>query len=283
MAPSFFNLPAVLDANHANGSHVERVLGPRQNHVLHTHWRTLDDQSMSSSALMDAFANDIPLVRQRGFLTPEECEKMLDIVKTHKIVGLHNDYFSGIKEAESLQVRWKEEAGIDIMQRVADSLGKTTGMPVRRAKEGEREYFAGVLRALDTGIQIHSDFAPYEGAGWEIGRVAAQLSWNILLNKVPGGDTFIYDREWQAPEDDMAWRKEFPKYAYDPKVVEGRAIKVMSAVAGDLTFFNPRNFHEVRPCDVSKEAPTPMRFTVSSFVGYLPASGCEPPTLVLWS
>lgn len=61
-----------------------------------------------------------------------------------------------------------------------------------------------------------------------------------MLNKVSGGDTFIYDREWRAPADDLAWRKEFPKYAYDPKVVDARCHKVMSAIAGDLTLFNPR-------------------------------------------
>lgn len=79
-----------------------------------------------------------------------------------------------------------------------------------------------------------------EGANWEIGRIAAQLSWNILINKIPGGDTYIYDREWRAPQDDLTWRKEFPKYAYNPQMVEGRAFKVMSARRGDLTIFNPR-------------------------------------------
>lgn len=70
-------------------------------------------------------------------------------------------YFKGVKEAGSLQTRWKEEIGIDIIQRVIDLLHKITGMPVRRAMEGDREYFAGVVRAIDSGIQIHSDYAPY--------------------------------------------------------------------------------------------------------------------------
>lgn len=136
-------------------------------------------------------------------------------------------------------------------------------MVVRRAQEGDHEYFAGVIRAIDTGIQIHADYAPFvgypsidqirpieryltkltcdqEGAGWEIGNIAAQMSWNILLNPVPGGDTFIYDRQWQAPEDDLTWRKEFPKYAYDPRMVEGHVFKVVKPVPGDLYYFNPR-------------------------------------------
>jgi hypothetical protein len=79
-----------------------------------------------------------------------------------------------------------------------------------------------------------------EGIGWEIGGIAAQMSWNILLNPVPGGDTIIFDRQWQAPQDDLEWRKDFPKYAYDPRIVDGRAIKVVKPVPGDLYWFNPR-------------------------------------------
>lgn len=37
---------------------------------------------------MDALANNIPLIRCSGFLEAEECNAMLDILKTHKIVSL---------------------------------------------------------------------------------------------------------------------------------------------------------------------------------------------------
>lgn len=47
------------------------------------------------------------------------------------------------------------------MDRIAKCLRNATGMPVRLAVEGEREYFAGVVRALDSGIQIHADYAPF--------------------------------------------------------------------------------------------------------------------------
>ena len=70
--------------------------------------------------------------------------------------------------------------------------------------------------------------------------IAAQVTWNILLNKVPGGDTLIYDRQWQAPDDDVAWRKPFPRDSYFPQMLEGHPFKAMKAVPGDLTFFNPR-------------------------------------------
>jgi hypothetical protein len=149
-------------------------------------------------------------------------------------------YFALGEEARSLQNRWKNEVGVDVTARVIAILQKTANMPVRLATEDDKEYFAGVLRAIDRGIGVHADFAPYEAAGWEIGKIAAQLTWNILFNKVPGGDTLIYDRLWQAPDDDLAWRKEFPRDSYHPQMLQGHPFKAMKAVPGDLTFFNPR-------------------------------------------
>lgn len=66
------------------------------------------------------------------------------------------------------------------------------------------------------------------------------MSWNILLNPIPGGDTVVYDRQWQAPTDDIQYRKQFPKYAYQPSMVEGRAFKIVRPTPGDLYWFNPR-------------------------------------------
>jgi hypothetical protein len=79
-----------------------------------------------------------------------------------------------------------------------------------------------------------------EAAGWNIAECPAQITWNILLNKVPGGDTIIYDRQWEAPADDIAWRKEFPRDSYHPQMLQGHPFKAMEAIPGDLTFFNPR-------------------------------------------
>ncbi|KAF3019266.1 hypothetical protein E8E14_005885 [Neopestalotiopsis sp. 37M] len=302
---SFFNLPA---ATLLNGHGEKSFLESPKKHALETNWKTFAEEGMSKQSLFDVFAGTTPAIRQKNFLSQEECQQMTRVLESHKIgiydidhvwprvgcVGIaqtdhvHDKeaYFAKVADAYSLQNRWKEELGIDVMERVAQSLRDASGMVVRRARESDRDYFAGVVRAIDTGIQIHADYAPFEGNGWEIGRIAAQMSWNILLNPVPGGDTFIFDRQWQAPQDDLAWRKDFPKYAYEPRMVEGNAFKVVKPVPGDLYWFNPRNFHEVRGCDIAKddkEQRAPTRYTVSSFVGYLPAHGGEPDTIVLWS
>ncbi|KAF9768846.1 hypothetical protein IL306_013806 [Fusarium sp. DS 682] len=193
-------------------------------------------------------------------------------------------YFRKVSEAMSLQRQWKSEAEIDVVERVIAILHKTSGMPVRRASADEEVYFAGVLRAMDRGIGVHADFAPYEAAGWSIDQIVGQLTWNILLNEISGGDTIIYDRQWRAPDDDESWRKPFPRDSYQPQMLEGHPFKAMRAIPGDLTLFNPRNFHEVKPCDIDREHPiADVRFTISSFVGYIPSRDNEPATLVLWS
>ncbi|OTB12663.1 hypothetical protein K445DRAFT_76877 [Daldinia sp. EC12] len=275
MKKSFYNLPldvaslAITKSFFANN--------PRK-HGIQTNWITFEDQGMTSDTMMDLFANRIPVVRQHGFLSSVECERMLEVLKTHKMY-LHN-----VQQARSLQVRWKDEAGIDILDRVATMIQEVTNITTRVAREGDREYFAGIVRAADAGIAIHADWAPYETPAWSVGNLVGQLTWNILLNPVPGGETIIYDRQWNAPDDDLAWRKAIQADTYHKKMLEGRPFKVMMAVPGDLTFFNPRNFHEVLPCDTSKKHPiAPIRFTVSSFIGYIPSEGSEPDTLVLWS
>ena len=117
------------------------------------------------------------------------------------------------------------------------------------------------MRAFAGGGQLHSDSSRLwcireygldypvgqktnailkDGPDWEIGKIAAQLTWNVLVKQVPGGDTIIYDRQWQGDEDDKVFRKTFPRYAYHPTGVQGRIFKALPAVEGDLTFFNPR-------------------------------------------
>jgi hypothetical protein len=168
-------------------------------------------------------------------------------------------YFDSVDEANSLQERFKQEANVDVLDRVATILQQTTGLETRIAHEGDKKYFAGLLRVVDKYIQIHADYGLYvsvtihdsthkhhahyvsqDGPGWEIGNIAAQLTWNILLKQIPGGETIIYDRQWQGRADDIAFQKAFPRYAYAPSGVQGYILKALSAVEGDLTFFNPR-------------------------------------------
>ncbi|KAK6497319.1 hypothetical protein TWF506_004792 [Arthrobotrys conoides] len=297
----FFNLPrkkATIDE--------KSYFGPAAIQTVPTNWRTFEDQPLTKVNIIDLFANRIPVIRRKHFLNQDELSKMLEILKAHELgeydteftwprVGTSGitqydhikdpeSYFDKAPSARSLQEKWKAGAGIDVVGRVIDVLHEITGMPVRLAREDEREYFAGVLRAIDRGIGVHADYAPYEAANWSIDKIVGQLTWNILLNEIPGGDTLVYDRQWVAPDDDEAWRKIFPRDSYHPQMLEGHPFKAMRALPGDLTFFNPRNFHEVKACDTNRDHPVAAtRFTVSSFVGYMPAQNNDQATLVLWS
>lgn len=70
-------------------------------------------------------------------------------------------YLSNRTTALALQERFIKEGDIDVIGRVMTVLNEASGLPVRMAKEGEREYFAGNLRVVDNNINIHADFAPH--------------------------------------------------------------------------------------------------------------------------
>lgn len=271
-----------------------------------TNWRTLEDQPLTETSFRDLLSNNIPSIRHENFLSRDECQSLVNILESPKIgqynpkivfprvgmVGItqfdyQNDkdtYFNGVADANVMQENFKKVAKIDVLGRVRDMLEKTTGLKTRIAQEGNLKYFAGLLRAVDNYIQIHPDYAPYDGPDWEIGHITAQLTWNVLLRQVPGGETIIYDRQWQGEADDVVFRKKFPRYAYAPSGVQGRIFKTLPAIEGHLTLFNPRNFHEVKPCDRAWDRPEELtRFTLSSFVGLLPGEGGSPPCLILWS
>ena len=70
-------------------------------------------------------------------------------------------YLSERAEAMTLQHAFIREVNVDIVGRVMDALREATRLPVRMAKEEDREYFAGLLRVMDNAVQCHADFAPH--------------------------------------------------------------------------------------------------------------------------
>lgn len=72
-----------------------------------------------------------------------------------------HSYLDRVSTAKVLQEQFIREAGVDVLARVSKVLTEVTGLPVRVAMEGGRDYFAGMLRAMDHGVQIHADYGPY--------------------------------------------------------------------------------------------------------------------------
>ena len=70
-------------------------------------------------------------------------------------------YFKLVADARRLQARFTHETGIDVVSRVARLVAEASGLPVRVAQEGDREYFAGLLRMINSSALIHADYAPY--------------------------------------------------------------------------------------------------------------------------
>ncbi|RYP35285.1 hypothetical protein DL767_003873 [Monosporascus sp. MG133] len=227
-------------------------------------WKRMNDESLSTYSLYDLLNNRIPAIRVPQFLSAQEYKA---------------GYFGMVKEANVLQQRFIEEAGVDVVERVRNSIAKAAGIPVRVATEGDRKYFAGLLRVINSPALIHSDYAPYDAPGWKIGQIVSQITWNIFLKQVRGGESVVYNRYWRGKEDDEVFKKTAPSYGYQTLAVENAEFKVIPAVEGDLTFMNSRNFHEVRPLDPPNEE---WRYTISSFVGLLPSSAGGP-ELILWS
>jgi hypothetical protein len=64
------------------------LFGPSTAKNVATNWKTFEDQPISPRSLMDVFANRTPVVRVKEFLTQDECERMLQVVRTHKLVSM---------------------------------------------------------------------------------------------------------------------------------------------------------------------------------------------------
>lgn len=70
-------------------------------------------------------------------------------------------YFAGVDAARSLQKRFAREAKIDIVARVRETLQTVMGISVGVAREGGKEYFAGLLRLINSSALLHADYGPY--------------------------------------------------------------------------------------------------------------------------
>jgi hypothetical protein len=159
----------------------------------------------------------------------------------------------------------------DPLSIVIDQLSAIWRAPVGVANESGMDYFAGLFRAV-SGAQLHADWGPRDGPDWVIGKVTAQLAWNLYYRAPAlGGDLILYNRPW-SPEVEQTARQRFNDY--DPAVVAGRRVHHLHPETGDLIIFNARNVHGVTEASGSVED----RLSVSSFVGRLPDD-----SLVLWS
>jgi len=184
------------------------------------------------------------------------------------------EYFGKVKEAYALQEEVAEKEQYFPLEKLIQMIQEVHPYPVGIAKRDidQFKYFCGLVRFVGGGTYPHFDFAPFHaGEMWEIGRINAELSWNLFVTAPSGGETIVYDCPW-VPE--MEKLRKGLNEPYPPSVVEGVDLIKSVPIRGDIVIFNSRNFHEVLPSNIKQD----LRLTFSSFIGRN-----DDNSIILWS
>jgi L-gamma-glutamyl-L-propargylglycine hydroxylase len=169
---------------------------------------------------------------------------------------LQDEYWAHAEAATT--ARSKLLDGNDPLDFAISWLGQAWGGEVRAAKSGGMEMFAGMIREINAGARIHFDELAREFSGAIDELPISQLAFNChLATPAAGGEAVVYRRRWQPS--DEAHRD---GYGYAQSLVAGQPQAAVAAGTGDVTMFDSRNYHEVRP-----NAGAGRRVTLSFFVG----------------
>ena len=129
--------------------------------------------------------------------------------------------------------------------------------------------FGGIIREINAGARMHFDEIVREMPGTLDELPIAQLAFNCHLSEPGrGGESVVFRRRWQPSDEEHR-----DGYGYDPALAAGRPRVEVRAGLGDAVFFDPRNYHLVRPL----EGPG-RRTTLSFFIGLTGRGSC-----IIWS
>ncbi len=250
-------------------------------------WEIINSERLTHTLLASLFEDEIAAIRIPNFMPVDVCLLAVRGIFAHGIdyytdtpikvgrVGItqhehkysHSqklEYFSKVKEANVKRQQILKDSG-DILLTVIDYLREAWGKNVDIAFEADlgEYYYAGVVRVMKKSF-LHADWAPASASSWAIGKISAQLTWNIFLQLgSEGGTTKVYRRFCQDDDDEDA-----------PDFLKGYDSVEIIPNQGDFILFNPHNYHEVESTEGEIE-----RITMSSFIGLL-----EPAhNLILWS
>jgi hypothetical protein len=256
-----------------------------------TPWHTTAERPLTPESLDAVFDNEVPVVRIKDFCTPDECRAFAAAIakgrmQTYRLAPVgyigtaQVEYRWGHQKSEYFEAAaraWKDwqdvvNAAWDPLDRLIRVLSEVSGVPVGVADEPDfGRLFAGIIRRAPRGIGRHADYAPFNAPDYQIGKIEAQLGWNLFL-EVPGsgGETILYNRPWNA---EVRPGEEPPmSYGLGDDVIAGAASVRYSARPGDVVIFNSRNPHEVSPGTGGE------RLQIGSFIGRQ-----RDGSLVLWS
>jgi hypothetical protein len=273
---------------------VESVARPR--------WRLQGEQGLKRESLQALFDDEIPAIRIRGFATAAECRAFAEAMKRLgtrdynfvddrqaelsavkiNFIGLTHynyrhkaaaEYFAAVPDA-CAQQRQVLDASFDAMERFVARLRAAWPRDVRIASQPDgTAFFAGIIRDAHNGADLHADYAPFTAPALEIGRIAAQISWNLWVEHPDrGGETTIYHAPW-TPERVPGRIPE--NYPVADALVAGAETHVYRPAVGDVIMFNPRNPHAIAP---AAPGDPHSRLQIGSFAGLHPSGD-----IVLWS
>ncbi|MDZ8189309.1 MAG: hypothetical protein RMX96_31280 [Nostoc sp. ChiSLP02] len=259
------------------------------NQIKSALWENKQEYPLTTESLKMLLEHRIPLIRLKDFATPEECEMLYaqsqllnfnayqDVSPKIEKVGItvfeynsisKGDYFKRVEQATKLRDSITA-ASFNPLERIMAKF-RECGANVRIASEPfYGSYYAGLIRKIEHGTQLHIDFAPLEQSGWEVCTITAQLSWTLYLKLSPNshGKTYIYDRQWQ-PEDEQY---KLDSYGYSDKVLADADAIAFQPYVGDVLLFNTTNFHYVEPMHG-------QRVAFTSMIGLLPNG-----EIIFWS
>ena len=259
------------------------------NQIKSTLWENKQEYPLSAESLRMLIEHRIPLIRLKEFATPQECEMLYaqsqllnfdtyqDVSPKIEKVGITVFEYNSISKADYFQ-------GVERATKLRDSITAASFNPLERIMAKFREcganvriaseplygsYYAGLLRKIEHGTQVHIDFAPLEQSEWEVCTITAQLSWTLYLQLSSNnhGKTYIYDRRWQ-PEDEQY---KLDSYGYSDKVIADADMISFQPYIGDVLLFNTTNFHYVEPMNG-------QRVAFTSMIGLLPNG-----EIIFWS
>ena len=175
-------------------------------------WQSKAEAELGAATLQALFDNRIPAIRIKDFATEEECRRFAAAVteaEQHSIVfaskdgealskpkigyiGIfqhfyrHRDKSAYFADVAAAQARLREifARSFDPIARMQDLLRVYAQASVAIADEGEGYgcYYAGIVRAMTVGADLHCDYHPYYARPYRIGRIDAQIGWNIYAS-----------------------------------------------------------------------------------------------------
>ena len=255
-------------------------------------WESISEGTLTAENLDALFDNRIPAIRIKNFASTEEIDgfaaavnamepKWYQVGKPAAYIGINliqyalqkkkQDYFTAAPTATQ-EIRQIGSSSFNHVERFIEQVAIATGRYVHVAKEPSGEdYFAGIIRMIAQGSDIHFDFAPSFAHDLILNDINAQLAWNVYIDAPDqGGETCIYNRPWERPEGDAGNYRVFSS-----EELKDAEKYVFRPAAGDLVVFNSRNPHAVL---ASASSATHRRIAAGSFVGRLPDG-----RIILWS